>query len=199
MGRLRTYAHKPRIWRYQALSTATRVSGSPIRRQPLLLMGPGRIAIGAGVQFGWETSEGFHSGYCHVEACTPDSSIEIGDRAEINNNVFIKSEGPGVAIGADALLGSRIVIYDSDFHDLHPARRRGGRPAMGRVELGQNVFIGDRVMILKGVTIGAHSVIGAGSVVTGSIPSGVIAVGNPARVVRELADTDVADGLLATR
>ena len=70
---------------------------------------------------------------------------------------------------------------------------------MGRVELGENVFIGDRVMILKGVTIGAHSVIGAGSVVTGSIPSGVIAVGNPARVVRELADTDVADGLLATR
>jgi maltose O-acetyltransferase len=199
MGRLRTYAHKPRIWRYQALSTATRASGSPIRRQPLLLMGPGRIAIGAGVQFGWETSEGFHSGYCHVEACTPDSSIEIGDRAEINNNVFIKSEGPGVAIGADALLGSRIVIYDSDFHELHPARRRGGRPAMGRVELGENVFIGDRVMILKGVTIGAHSVIGAGSVVTGSIPSGVIAVGNPARVVRELADTDVVDGLLATR
>lgn len=199
MGRLRTYAYKPRIWRYQALSSATRVSGSPIRRQPLLLMGPGRIAIGAGVQFGWETSEGFHSGYCHVEASTADSSIEIGDRAEINNNVFIKSEGPGVAIGADALLGSRIVIYDSDFHELHPARRRGGRPAMGRVELGENVFIGDRVMILKGVTIGAHSVIGAGSVVTGSIPSGVIAVGNPARVVRELADTDVADGLLATR
>ena len=199
MGRLRTYANKPRIWRYQALSSATRVSGSPIRRQPLLLMGPGRIAIGAGVQFGWETSEGFHSGYCHVEASTADSSIEIGDRAEINNNVFIKSEGPGVAIGADALLGSRIVIYDSDFHELHPARRRGGRPAMGRVELGENVFIGDRVMILKGVTIGAHSVIGAGSVVTGSIPSGVIAVGNPARVVRELADTDVADGLLATR
>ena len=128
----------------------------------------------------------------------PESSIEIGDRAEINNDVFIKSEGPGISIGADALLGSRIVIYDSDFHELHPARRRGGRPAMGRVELGENVFIGDRVMILKGVTIGAHSVIGAGSVVTGSIPSGVIAVGNPARVVRELADTDVPDGLLAT-
>ena len=57
---------------------------------------------------------------------------------------------------------------------------------MGRVELGENVFIGDRVMILKGVTIGANSVIGAGSVVTGSIPSGVIAVGNPASIVRKL-------------
>ena len=198
MSRLRTYAHKPRIWKYQVLSTATRVSGSPIRRQPLLLMGPGRIAIGAGVQFGWEKSQDFHTGYCHVEASTPASSIEIGDRAEINNNVFIKSEGPGIGIGADALLGSRIVIYDSDFHELHPARRRGGRPAMGRVELGENVFIGDRVMILKGVAIGAHSVIGAGSVVTTSIPSGVIAVGNPARVVRELTDTDIPADLLTT-
>jgi acetyltransferase-like isoleucine patch superfamily enzyme len=69
---------------------------------------------------------------------------------------------------------------------------------MGRVELGENVFIGDRVVILKGVSIGAHSVIGAGSVVSTSIPSGVIAVGNPARVVRELADTDLPSDLLTT-
>jgi acetyltransferase-like isoleucine patch superfamily enzyme len=186
MGRLRTYASKPRIWRYQALSTCTRVSGSPIRRQPLLLMGPGRIEVGESVQFGWETSEGFHTGYCHVEAATPDASVQIGDHAEINNNAFIKSEGPGIVIGPHALLGSRVVIYDSDFHEVDPRRRRGGEPAMGRVELGENVFIGDRVMILKGVTIGADSVVGAGSVVTSSIPEGVIAVGNPARVVRKL-------------
>jgi acetyltransferase-like isoleucine patch superfamily enzyme len=198
MGRLRTYATKPRIWKYQMLSTCSRVTGSPLRRQPLLLMGPGQITIGEGVQFGWETSQGFHIGYCHVEASTPHASVQIGDRAEINNDVFIKSEGPGIVIGADALLGSRIVIYDSDFHELDPRRRRGGTPAMGRVELGENVFIGDRVMILKGVTIGAHSVVGAGSVVTGSIPSGVIAVGNPARVVRELTTADVSARLVRT-
>ena len=186
MSRVRTYAQKPRIWKYQALSTATSVSGSPIRRQPLLLMGPGRITMGEGVEFGWETSEGFHSGYCHVEATTPEASVEIGDHVEINNSAFIKSEGPGIVIGPRALLGSRVVIYDSDFHELDPRRRRGGTPAMGRVELAENVFIGDRVMILKGVTIGADSVIGAGSVVTGSIPAGVIAVGNPARIVRNL-------------
>jgi acetyltransferase-like isoleucine patch superfamily enzyme len=198
MGRLRTYATKPRIWKYQMLSTCSRVTGSPLRRQPLLLMGTGQITIGEGVQFGWETSQGFHTGYCHVEASTPHASVQIGDRAEINNDVFIKSEGPGIVIGADALLGSRIVIYDSDFHELDPRRRRGGTPAMGRVELGENVFIGDRVMILKGVTIGAHSVVGAGSVVTGSIPSGVIAVGNPARVVRELTTADVSARLVRT-
>jgi acetyltransferase-like isoleucine patch superfamily enzyme len=52
------------------------------------------------------------------------------------------------------------------------------------------MFIGDRVPILKGVRIGAHAVIGAGGVVRSSIPEGVIAAGNPARVIRELPDAD---------
>jgi acetyltransferase-like isoleucine patch superfamily enzyme len=61
---------------------------------------------------------------------------------------------------------------------------------MGAVELGENVFIGNGARILKGVTVGAHSVVGAGSVVVSSIPEGVIAAGNPARVIRELDDRD---------
>ena len=61
---------------------------------------------------------------------------------------------------------------------------------MAAVELGENVFVGDAVLILKGVRIGPHSVIGAGSIVTASIPAGVIAAGNPARVVREIGTGD---------
>ena len=57
---------------------------------------------------------------------------------------------------------------------------------MAPVEIGENVFMGMSVKVLKGVTIGADSVIGAGSVVTSPIPAGVIAAGNPARVIREL-------------
>jgi maltose O-acetyltransferase len=57
---------------------------------------------------------------------------------------------------------------------------------MAPVHLEENVFVGDGTRILKGVTIGRDSVVGAGSVVTRSIPAGVIAAGNPARVVREL-------------
>jgi maltose O-acetyltransferase len=188
---------RPRIWKYRALSTCRRVSGTPVILQPLLLRGLGEIRIGRAVEFGWRNSDGFYSGYCHVEAATPESLVEIGDGAALNNDVFIKSEGPGISIGAHALLGSRICIYDSDFHELHPGRRRGGRPAMAAVELGSNVFIGDRVLILKGVTIGADSVIGAGSVVTTSIPAGVIAAGNPARIVRALdaADDDFRRGV----
>ena len=178
----------PRVLKYRLLSDCRRVSGSPIRHQPLLLLGPGAILLGKEVEFGWPTSRSFHTGYCHVETTNAGAAIELGDGVQINNNAFIKSEGPGIRIAPGGLLGSEITIYDSDFHELTPGRRRGGHARMGEVELEEDVFVGDRVMILKGVRIGRGSVIGAGSVVCGSIPEGVIAAGNPARVLRELSE-----------
>ena len=182
----REAVQRSRVWKYRALSTATRVTGAPVVLQPVLFLGSGAIVIGDRVEFGWPSSVAFYSGYGHVEATAPGSLIEIGDDVQINNNAFIKSEGPGIRIGRAALIGSYVEIFDSDFHELHPDRRRGGTPRMGAVELGENVFIGDGAKILKGVVIGAASVVGAGSVVTSSIPAGVIAAGNPARVVRAL-------------
>jgi acetyltransferase-like isoleucine patch superfamily enzyme len=196
-GRLSDVIRRARIWKFHAMSTCKRVSGTPVVLQPVLLLGDGAIVFGRDVEFGWPRSAQFYNGYCHVEASTPESRIELGDGAQINNNAFIKSEGPGIRIGANALLGSNVEILDSDFHDLHPDRRRGGRPRMARVELCENVFVGDGVKILKGVSIGAHSVIGAGSVVTKSIPGGVIAAGNPARVIGEIPhDAEPAQPLL---
>jgi acetyltransferase-like isoleucine patch superfamily enzyme len=185
-GHLSSAIRQARILKYRALSDCTRVSGKPVVLQPVLLLGRGSISFGGEVEFGWPTSMQFYSGYCHIEASTPESKIEFGDGAQINNNAFIKSEGPGIRIGANALIGSYVEILDSDFHELHPERRRGGKPQMGAVELEENVFVGDGAKILKGVHIGAHSVIGAGSVVCKSIPSGVIAAGNPARVIGDV-------------
>lgn len=190
---------RPRIWKYALLSTCRHVSGSPDVRQPLLLRGHGTITFGAGVVLGWRNSDSFYTGYLHLEASTPGSRIEIGDGCEINNCALIKSEGPGITIGARALIGSRVCIYDSDFHDLRPAWRRTGRPGMAPVAVGEDAFVGDRVVILKGVRIGAASVIGAGSVVATSIPAGVVAAGNPARVLRELGDEDGATAMAGTR
>src|SRR5439155_12186150 len=144
---------RPRIWKSRALSTCERVTGTPIVHQPVLFLGDGTISLGRDVEFGWPTSGGFYNGYCHVEAFARESVVEIGDGAQVNNDALIKSEGPGICIGPRALLGSRVCIYDSDFHELHPDRRRGGRPATAPVELEENVFIGDGVLILKGVTI----------------------------------------------
>jgi acetyltransferase-like isoleucine patch superfamily enzyme len=176
----------PRIWKYRMLSTCPRVSGRPIVRQPVLFVGPGEVVLGDGVQFGWKASPLFYAGYCHVEVSRPHARIEVGARTEFNNNLLLKSEGAGIRVGRDGLFGAGIEIFDSNFHDLDPARRRDGTPRMAPVEIGDDVFVGMGVKILKGVTIGADSVIGAGAVVASSIPAGVIAAGNPARVIREL-------------
>jgi acetyltransferase-like isoleucine patch superfamily enzyme len=178
-------AQRPRVWKYRALSSCPFVTGTPIRNQPVLFVGQGRIVLGEEVQFGWQRSPLFYTGYCHVEA-TRGAEIELGDRSEFNNNTLIKSEGPGIRVGADGLFGAHVEIFDSNFHDLDPGRRRSGTARKAPVEIAENVFVGMGVRILKGVTIGADSVIGAGAVVTSSIPAGVIAAGNPARVVREL-------------
>lgn len=177
---------RPRVWKYRVLSSCPNVSGTPVALQPVLFVGNGRVVLGDRVQFGWKRSPLFYTGYCHVEVAGPDAVIELGDRTEINNNSMLKSEGAGIRVGRDGLFGAHVEIFDSDFHELHPRRRHGGTPKMAPVDIGENVFMGMSVKVLKGVTIGADSVIGAGAVVTSSIPAGVIAAGNPARVVREL-------------
>jgi acetyltransferase-like isoleucine patch superfamily enzyme len=179
-------SQRPRIWKYRMLSTCTRLEGRPVRMQPVLFLGPGAVVLGRDVQFGWPNSPLFYTGYCHVEAGHPDAVIELGDHSEFNNNLMIKSEGAGIRVGRDGLFGAHIEIFDSNFHDLDPRRRHGGTVRKAPVDIGDNVFVGMGVRVLKGVTIGADSVIGAGSVVTSSIPAGVIAAGNPARPVREL-------------
>lgn len=177
---------RPRIWRYRILSTCPRVTGRPIVLQPVLFVGPGEVVLGDGVQFGWKASPLFYAGYCHVEVSRPHARIEVGQRTEFNNNLMLKSEGAGIRIGRDGLFGADVEIFDSDFHDLDPARRHAGTQRMAPVEIGDNVFVGMGVKILKGVTIGSDSVIGAGAVVASAIPAGVVAAGNPARVLRSL-------------
>ena len=150
------------------------------------MTGRGRIEFGEGVTFGWRTSPGYLSGYAYVEAAAPDSVVRLGDGSFFNNGVTLRSEGPGIDVGARALFGTGVQVFDSDFHALDPAQRWGGTPATGHVEIGPNAWIGSNAMILKGVAIGADTVVGAGAVVTRSLPAGVIAGGNPARVIRSL-------------
>jgi acetyltransferase-like isoleucine patch superfamily enzyme len=176
----------PRHLKYRLLSDNRPEGGAPVIQQPVRFVGVGRIVLGEGVQFGWKNSPDFYSGYCHVEVAAPGALIEVGDRTEFNNNLFMKSEGAGIKIGADGLFGANVEIFDSDFHDLHPERRHDGDQRMLPIEIGDNVYVGMGVKILKGASIGRDSVIGAGSVVTGAIPAGVIAAGKPARVIREL-------------
>lgn len=95
-----------------------------------------------------------------------------------------------VQIGSRVLLGADVLIADTDFHPVDRVPRTGlpipsGGPG-DSVIIEDDAFIGARSMILRGVTIGRGTVVGAGSVVTKSLPPGVVAAGSPARVLREL-------------
>ena len=113
-----------------------------------------------------------------------DATLVIGDRTFINYGVSIGAT-KSVTIGADCDLGPYVNIVDSHFHRLEP-ERRGERPDPTPVVIGDNVWLGARVIVLPGVTIGDGAVVGAGSVVTRDVPSRSLAVGSPAKVVRAL-------------
>lgn len=155
--------------------------------QPVLANGKGTIKIGTNVNFGVKESPYYYSGYSYLEARRECSYIEIGDNCWINNNATIISDGKRIIIENNCLIGTCVEIIDSNFHDLDPEKRFGGKKINKKnVLIRENVFIGNNVTILKGVTIGKNSVIGNSSVVTKDIPENVVAAGNPAIVIREL-------------
>lgn len=114
----------------------------------------------------------------------PGATLEIGDRVYINHGCSIGAASY-IRIGSNCNLGTQVQLMDSDWHRLEPERRHE-RPEPRPIVLGENVWLGARVLVLSGVTIGDGSVVGAGSVVVSDIPPRSLAVGSPARVVREL-------------
>jgi len=116
----------------------------------------------------------------------PGASIRIGDRFGMTGGSIVAATR--ITIGDRVTIGANCVITDTDFHPVDSGVRASS-PAFAvtvPVEIGDDVFIGMQSLVLKGVTIGCRSVIGAGSVVTSDIPPDVIAAGNPARVIRPL-------------
>lgn len=121
----------------------------------------------------------------------------IGENAEleINNHVGISSTGivcwNKICIGSNVKIGGGVVIYDTDFHSLLSEERNSIPEVTSNIKtrpivIQDNVFIGAHSIILKGVTIGMNSIIGAGSVVSKSIPPNEIWAGNPAVFIRSL-------------
>jgi acetyltransferase-like isoleucine patch superfamily enzyme len=115
-----------------------------------------------------------------------DAHIVIGDHTFINYGTSLSAYA-SIVIGRHCHLGHYTLILDNNEHD---ARFHGLRPASKPVVIEDHVWIGSRVTILPGVRIGQHTTIGAGSVVTKSIPPYSVAAGNPARVIRSLLAPD---------
>jgi len=186
-GRTRKFCYRllQNYYRYSFLSHCQFVGKDLLVRGPYRLRNAGRIEVG--------------------ESCIIDSSkespvrLDVGNRAilKIGNGVYL-NEGVyvlcniAVTIGNRCLIASDVVILDDDGHPVDWRARHDHWPVGPEDRIGapviidDNVWIGTRAIILKGVHIGSGSVIGAGAVVTHDVPPAVVAAGVPARVIKEL-------------
>lgn len=121
-----------------------------------------------------------------ISTRTPHAALNIGDFFGMTGGSIVADEY--IQIGDNVSVGANTIICDTDFHPLRQTERlrAPNQGATAPVVIENSVFIGMQCLILKGVTIGEGSVIGAGSVVVKNVPAGVIVAGNPAQVIREL-------------
>lgn len=109
---------------------------------------------------------------------SPESTIRIGDNSFLNRRTEVMCR-KSVTIGKNCAISWDVVITDTDYHSID------GRETTKPVEIGDNVWIGSRSTILKGVKIGNGAVVAANSVVTKDVPAGALVAGNPAKVIKQ--------------
>jgi acetyltransferase-like isoleucine patch superfamily enzyme len=119
---------------------------------------------------------------CVLVTLEKGSEIIIGNNSGATGSTLVACKK--IVIGNNVLIGTHSMIIDNDFHNSDPSKRLQEDAVPARpIIIEDNVFIGTNCMILKGVTIGENSVIGANSVVINNIPRNSIAIGNPCKVV----------------
>ena len=116
--------------------------------------------------------------------CDYGRYFSFGSHSFANFGLVVLDVAP-VVVGDDCQLGPRVQLLTAT-HPLEPGPRRDKWESAAPITLGDNVWLGGGVIVCPGVTIGDNTVVGAGSVVTKDLPANVVAVGSPARVVREL-------------
>jgi maltose O-acetyltransferase len=148
------------------------------------LFGRCRVSGGSGIHIGERLLMIAGTAPCELDA-HDGGRLEIGHRVFVNYGTSISAHTL-VRIGDDCKIGQHAIILDCDYHEMDDPLHYGGHGPSLPVVLEQGVWLGARVTVLKGVTIGRSSVIAAGSVVTRDIPPGVLAGGMPAKVLRKL-------------
>ena len=118
--------------------------------------------------------------------CDYGSNIKLGDKVFFNFNCVILDVAP-VTIGSRVLFAPNVQIYTAT-HPLDYKERAAGLEYGKAIVIGDDVWVGGGTIICPGVTIGDRAIIGAGSVVTKDIPSDVVAVGNPCKIIRYLLE-----------
>jgi maltose O-acetyltransferase len=120
--------------------------------------------------------------------CDYGSMIAVGARTFVNYGCVMLDVAP-IRIGSACQLGTNVQLLAAT-HPVDPSPRRLGWEYAEPITLGDNVWLGGGAVVCPGVAIGDDTVVGAGAVVTRDLPSGVVAVGSPARVLREIGEND---------
>ena len=129
---------------------------------------------------------------CYIES--PYFANWGGHHVHLGKNVYANAglklvDDTHIYIGDYTMLGPNVVLATAG-HPIDPELRQKGLQYNLPVRIGRNCWLGAGVIVMPGVTIGDNTVIGAGSIVTKDVPSGVVAVGNPCRVLREVGEHD---------
>lgn len=160
------------------------VYGDKLRGNRCLIKNNGEIKLGDNVSLNsFPSGQMFKTGlFTHLQT----SIIKIGNNCILNGTI-VHSRNK-IIIGDDCLFGPGVVILDNDSHNpsIDPTIRRSGEVADSPVIIGNNVWIGMRSVIMKGVHIGDNSIIAAGSIVTKDIPNNQLFGGNPAVFIKKL-------------
>jgi acetyltransferase-like isoleucine patch superfamily enzyme len=155
------------------------------------VQGNGDIIIGDDVLMDGKTSIGFAAQF------VDRPSLHVGNGTFIGHDCSFNI-ARSIQIGNHVLMSVGVRISDYDGHPTDATERRANKPTppelVKPVVIGDDVWIGAHAMILRGVTIGDRSIVGAGAVVTRNVPPDVVVVGNPARIVKQLADQRCTDG-----
>ena len=133
--------------------------------------------------------------------CASDRKVDIStwQTDKLNGEIFIDDYvlmsprtnlrcAKKISIGKSSMIASDVTITDSDWHGIYDRTDYVALPK--EVEIEENVWIGERSIVLKGSKIGKNSIIGAGSVVAGDIPENCVFAGNPAKFVKKLDKND---------
>jgi len=122
-----------------------------------------------------------------IKTCSPKAVIQIGNHVGISGATI--SSNSTITIGNNVLIGSGVLITDSDAHSINPKFRNDKSKIMSSpIVIEDDVFIGARSIVLKGITIGRGALIGAGSVVSQDIEAFAIVAGNPAKKIGDVRD-----------
>jgi acetyltransferase-like isoleucine patch superfamily enzyme len=160
--------------------------GKKLRGNPCIIRNKGKIELGHNVFL-----NSYPDGVLYktgLMAHLTSSLIKIGDNCSLNGTIVHSRNA--VIIGNNCMFGPGVVILDNDSHNpsIDPERRRQGKISESPVIIGNNVWVGMRSIIMKGVHIGDNSIIAAGSIVTKNVPNNQLFGGNPATFIKILEE-----------